>query len=95
MTEVQKILKDLNNNREPIDRIKCFQIKDMENGYFKISLTNGKYSYVTDDNFLKIKPYIIFEKKEENNPIETFYKNLEICFFEFIKDYLLEKELIT
>lgn len=79
MTIIQKILKDLNQNMEINYAIDCYKTKNMNNGYYKLWLINGKYSYVTDENFQKIKPYISYKEKLQN-PTDKLIKNILSSF---------------
>lgn len=84
MTAVQKILKDLKDNNTTNQIVECFETKDMKNGYYKLSLTNGKYSYVTNENFLKIEPYICYKKKIVESPINKFAENILMGITEYL-----------
>jgi len=61
MTAVQQVLKDLRQNNTTTHVIECYETKNMNNGYYKLSLVNGNYSYVTTENFQKIKPYVFYK----------------------------------
>lgn len=86
MTEVQKILKDLKNNNTTNQTVECFEAKKINDGYYKLWLTNGKYSYVTNDNFLKIEPYICYKEKSIKSPMEKLFETISAAIEEYRND---------
>lgn len=84
MTAVQKILKDLKNGNTTDQIVECFETKKINNGYYKLWLTNGRYSYVTYENFEKIEPYICYKKREIKSAINTFTDNILMGISEYL-----------
>jgi hypothetical protein len=91
MTDVQKILKDLRIFNKTNCTVECYQSKNMNNGYYKLWLTNGKYSYVTDENFLKIEPYIRYKEKIIESPVEKLIETLINSYTEYMMSQLIIK----
>lgn len=85
MTDVQKVLKDLKEHGTSKVVIECWRTDEI-NGYYKLYLTNGSYSYVTPKNFERIKPFIIYKKKQEINSIKTFYESIKLAFENYYQD---------
>ena len=79
MTVVQDVLHNLKQGIKINNNIECFETKDMNNGYYKLCLVNGRYSYVTNENFQKIQPYISYKEREYKNPVEKLTKNILSC----------------
>lgn len=83
MTIVQEILHKLNRNIEINQEIECFETRNMNNGYYKLWLVDGKYSYVTDENFQRLQPYITYKEKEYINPTQKLLNNLSLYISQF------------
>lgn len=89
-----EILKSINKGRkiQKSDYLKAYDVRKVD-GYIRIRRTDGKYSYVTPENYEKIKKYIITIKESELKPMETFYKNMQIAFNNAVEAGLGEKEI--
>ena len=86
MTEIQMALRDLKNNNTTSYTIECFKTKDANNGYYGLWLTNGKTSYITYENFLKLEPYIRYKEKIVKSPMEKFLESMNYAFGEYAKE---------